>query len=229
MRKFSYTQATYGDRVFINIDFIRKFLDSIVVWGRGKKFIFACHNSDKPFNLYWLNKLRPYALRIYTINCAIQDPIVTAIPIGFGDWSINVIPTIPIFGLRTIEILAGFLVKTNPKAREPCLNSMKLDSRAITDMITPTEEYYKRLCISKYVVCPEGQGHDTHRVYESLYFGAIPILLKPSVLADLYKDMPILWVDSWDSIELDWDTDKKKLDSWVENNPMWHSINVINP
>ena len=224
LRRFSYTQARHGDRVFINIDYIDTFLSSIVVWGiRGKKFVIACQNSDTEFNHIWLARLRPYALHIYTINCVIQDPMITTIPIGFGDWSLNIIPAIHVSNPRSIDILAGFLVKTNSKAREPCLESMKRDIRAITDLTKTKQEYYERLSISKYVVCPEGQGHDTHRIYESIYFGAIPILLKPSVLAHLYKDMPIRWVDSWDSIELNWETDKAKLDRWCSVNIGWES------
>jgi hypothetical protein len=228
LRRFSYTQARYGDRVFINIDFIRIFLSSIIQWGiRGKKFIIACQNSDTQFNHTWLARLRPYALHIYTINSVIQDPMITTIPIGFGDWSLDIIPDIKASAPRTIEILAGFIVSTNPRARQPCLESMQKDPRALTDITKTKQEYYERLCITKYVVCPEGQGHDTHRVYESIYFGAVPILLKPSVLAHLYKDMPIRWVDSWDSIELNWESDKKQLDEWVEKNPSWYSEKLI--
>lgn len=214
--------------MFINIDFISAFLSTIIQWGiRGKKFVIACQNADTEFNSVWLARLRPYALHIYTINCVIQDPMVTTIPIGFGDWSLDIIPSIKLSAPRTIEILAGFLVKTNPKARELCLDSMKRDSRAITDLTQTKQEYYKRLCVSKYVVCPEGQGHDTHRIYEAIHFGAIPILLKPSVLAHLYTNMPIYWVDSWDSIKLDWETHKKQLDDWCAANPTWYSRLLI--
>lgn len=214
--------------MFVNIDYINAFLSNIIQWGiRGKKFVIACQNADTEFNMGWLVKLRPYALHIYSINCVVQDPMVTTIPIGFGDWSLDIIPSIRVSAPRTIEILAGFLVKTNPKARDLCLASMKRDPRAITDLTKTKQEYYERLCISKYVVCPEGQGHDTHRVYESIYFGAVPIVLKPSVLAHLYKDMPICWVDSWDSIELNWEKDKTNLDRWVAENPEWKTRNLV--
>lgn len=214
--------------MFVNIDYIKAFLSAIIQWGiLGKKFVIACQNADTEFNSTWLARLRPYALHIYTINCVIQDPMVTTIPIGFGDWSLDIIPSIRVSSPRTIEILAGFLTRTNPRAREPCLESMKRDSRAITDITKTRQEYYERLCISKYVVCPEGQGHDTHRIYEAIHFGAIPILLKPSVLSHLYKDMPIRWVDSWNSIELNWEADKKQLDDWVVANSNWSSMPLI--
>ena len=226
LRQFNYTHAQHGDTVFINIDFIANFTQKFLM-GHAKKFVIACQNSDKEFNLQWLERLRPYALHIYSINCVIQDPMITTVPIGFGDWSLDSIPSIQRGGSRTIEILAGFRIRTNPKVRQACLNSMQKDPRALTEITQTRKEYYERLSISKYVVCPEGEGHDTHRVYESIYFGAIPILLKPSVLAHLYKDMPIYWVDSWDSIKLDWETHKKQLDDWCAANPNWYSRLLI--
>ena len=149
--------------------------------------------------------------------------MITTIPLGFGDWSLDIIPTIQVSEPRTIEILAGFLVNTNIIARQPCLDAMLKDLRAVTDLTETREEYYHRLCVTKYVVCPEGEGHDTHRVYESIYFGAVPILKNPSSLAHLYKGMPIKWVDSWEGIDLDWDADKAKLDGWVAENVGWES------
>jgi hypothetical protein len=221
-------QAKHGDRVFVNIDCIGRFLQAFLIWGvQGKKFVIACQNADTEFNRYWLQKLKPHALHIYTINCVIEDPMITTIPLGFGDWSLDIIPTIQVSEPRTIEILAGFLVRTNPLARQTCLDAMKKDPRAITDLTTKREEYYQRLAITKYAVCPEGTGHDTHRVYESIYFGAVPILLRSSQLTHLYKDMPIKWVDSWESLDLDWDADKAKLDLWVAENPGWATRALI--
>ena len=228
LRPFSYMQARHGDRVFVNIDFIERFIGAFIMWGhQGKKFVIACQNADTEFNRYWLQKLRPHALHIYTINCVIQDPMVTTIPLGFGDWSLDIIPSMRVFEPRTIEILAGFLVRTNPIARQPCLDSMQKDTRALISLTKTRDEYYRRLAISKYVVCPEGTGHDTHRVYESIYFGAVPILLRTSQLTHLYKGMPIKWVDSWVSLELDWDTDKAKLDAWIAENPGWATRKLI--
>lgn len=222
MRKFSYMQAKHGDRVFINIDFITMFLSGMPKLS-AKKFVIACQNADTEFNLRWLERLRPYALHIYSINCVIQDPIVTTIPIGFGDWSLDIIPNIKFESDRSIEILAGFLVKTNPGVRQPCVEIMLRDPRARTDLTLTRQHYYQRLCMTKYVVCPEGQGHDTHRIYESIYFGAVPILVHGNPLTHMYErlELPIKWVDSWSSIVLDWETDKANLDSWVSKNPNW--------
>ena len=38
------------------------------------------------------------------------------------------------------------------------------------------EEYERDLLTSNFVLCPEGNGIDTHRVWEALYSGSIPIV-----------------------------------------------------
>lgn len=229
--QFSYMLAKHGDRVFINLDFVQNFLRHFVLWGPRKKFILVCQNSDRPFNESRLAQLAPYALHIYSINCVVQHPMVTAIPIGFGDWSIDFLPSHPRPDVsRDIELLAGFKVETNPGKRQPCLDAMNKDPRALTGLTTSRPEFYDRLWRSKYVVCPEGEGHDTHRLYESLYFGAVPVLLRGNPLTHMYErlQLPIKWVDSWESIDTThWKDDKHRLEEWVSRNPDWFGRTYI--
>lgn len=51
----------------------------------------------------------------------------------------------------------------------------------------------------QYVLCPRGNGIDTHRLWETLYLGRIPIV-KREINTDFYSDLPILVVDSWDEV-----------------------------
>jgi hypothetical protein len=61
-------------------------------------------------------------------------------------------------------------------------------------------DYYILLKQSKFVICPPGAGVDTHRVYESLIFGAIPII-KTSFLDPMYKKLGGCWiVNDWSDV-----------------------------
>ena len=212
--------ARNGDAVFLNLDYLPNFTRQFTL-GIRKRFILVCQNSDQEFNARHLHTLRPYALHIYTINCVIQDPMVTTLPIAFGDWSLSVIPAISQDPCeRTIPIFAAFLVSTNPGARQPCKDAMQKDPRARVTHVDRTE-YYETLKTSQYVVCPEGTGHDTHRIYESLYFGAIPIVLSPNPLDHLYEGWPLKRVTSWENMELNYEEDKLNLDLWLTQNPRW--------
>ena len=74
-------------------------------------------------------------------------------------------------------------------------------------------------------MAPRGAGIDTHRLYESLLFGVIPIV-KSSELDDLYQQFPIIIVDKWEDITYEflienYEENLKKYFEWFENNKDW--------
>jgi hypothetical protein len=64
-------------------------------------------------------------------------------------------------------------------------------------------EYYQFLRTIKnfkFVLCPIGNAVDCHRNWEVLYLGRVPVMKKHPYLQELYKDYPVLFVDSYDDI-----------------------------
>ena len=59
--------------------------------------------------------------------------------------------------------------------------------------------YIDNIYNHKFVLCPRGNGIDTHRIWESLYLRTIPIV-KRCVAMKQFENLPILWIDSWDEI-----------------------------
>lgn len=79
---------------------------------------------------------------------------------------------------------------------------------------------------SKFVLCPRGNGIDTHRFWETLYMGSIPIV-KRDILYESFTDLPILIVDDWKELTAEylenkyseitskeWNYDKLKISYW---------------
>ena len=64
----------------------------------------------------------------------------------------------------------------------------------------PFEEYISNMHTYKFCVCCNGRGIDTHRVYEAIHCGTIPIVLT-SHYDTFYSDLPVLIVNSWDEID----------------------------
>jgi hypothetical protein len=58
------------------------------------------------------------------------------------------------------------------------------------------DEYIDNVYNHKFVLCPEGNGMDTHRTWETLYMGSIPIE-KRNLNNRFYTDLPICFVDDW--------------------------------
>jgi hypothetical protein len=50
-----------------------------------------------------------------------------------------------------------------------------------------------------FVLCPRGNGVDTHRLWETLYMGSIPIVRRHVAMEDFY-DMPICFIDDWNEV-----------------------------
>lgn len=60
------------------------------------------------------------------------------------------------------------------------------------------KDYSKELHSHKYVLCPDGNGIDTHRLWEALYAGAIPVVSKNSWSDSLIQlEIPLIQTDSW--------------------------------
>jgi len=64
------------------------------------------------------------------------------------------------------------------------------------------DNYLHNICNHKFVLCPAGNGIDTHRTWEVLYVGSIPIE-KRNRNNRFYVDLPICFVDSWSDITED--------------------------
>lgn len=193
---FRYADAATGDWVFVNGDYLSRFLTAIPFRGT-KRFVVVIHNTDRPFGQAEMDALRPHILRIYAINTTIQHPRLTTIPLGFVDRQLPFLETFqPTSGDRPYEVYVNFTPGTNSPKRNACLDAFKDDPRVVVRTGLSVPEYYADLCKSRFVLCPEGTGIDTHRVYESLLCGATPVVLRNS-LSHLYAKLPVCIVDSW--------------------------------
>jgi hypothetical protein len=199
MPQFSSSSARSGDWVFLNGDYLNDFLARIPII-HLKKFTVIVHNSDKTFGPSELQRMLRVASKIYAINTTVQHPQLKTIPIGFAD------PQLPFLSSfvspapnteRPIEIYGNFTARTNHQARGLCAFVFHDNPKVVMSQWKPVPEYYADLCKSKFVLCPEGTGPDTHRVYESLLCGATPVVLRNS-LSHLYEKLPVCIVDRWE-------------------------------
>ena len=61
------------------------------------------------------------------------------------------------------------------------------------------DEYLDNIYNHKFVICPEGNGIDTHRIWECLYMGSIPIAER-NINNKFYDLLPILTVSNWEDV-----------------------------
>jgi len=195
-RPFMHWGSRQGDWVFINGDYLDQFLR--IRLATPKRFNLIIHNTDKPLDADRLQRTLPRALHVYAVNTTVRHPQLTTIPLGFADRDLGIISTIIPSSERSIEIYSNFSKHTNPKARAECLIAFEGNPRVVRKEPggRSQAEYYDDLCHSKFVLCPEGTGIDTHRIYEALLCGATPVVLH-STLDHLYEKLPICILNSW--------------------------------
>jgi hypothetical protein len=130
------------------------------------------------------------------------------------------------------SVLMSFNAQTASTYRES-VYSMFSDRADVTSIkldytIAGRLAYLQSIRKHSFVLCPRGNGRDTHRLWETLYLGAIPIVKRRDLPEDLLSDFPIWIVNSWSEaldpnaraiardnlLRRDWDENRLRQSYW---------------
>ncbi len=103
----------------------------------------------------------------------------------------------------TARYSARFSTNTNPKVRVPLYHFLNQSFGPIdnTDFSEKGRiSYLRDLRESNFVICPEGNGTDTHRIWETLYMGGFPVLLNNDDLSPLLSGLPVVILSKWSQL-----------------------------
>lgn len=84
----------------------------------------------------------------------------------------------------------------NRKIIRDTLVNKKFITFKTSDAIT----YFKDIGRYKFVICPEGNGIDTHRLWETIYSKGIPIVEDNPQMREKCKGLPILWTTDYSEL-----------------------------
>jgi hypothetical protein len=173
------------------------------------RFILITHNSDENIvethNILLSTKL----IHWYTQNLCIQHDKISPIPIGIANnmWkngidvyrqNFNNLSGIHL--LKTGDICMNFNLHTNFNKRNECYEILKNNIPFLQSI--DMDSHLRRLSAYKYCICPEGNGVDTHRLWEALYMQSIPIVLNSDFIQIIKKHInpPLIILESWSDI-----------------------------
>lgn len=158
----------------------------------------------------------------YTINANITHKKITPIPLGLQNlhwrWDGNIQSDPATYDHyrsddKEFNVLASFSVHNNWHERRTCLESARqlIPDDLIIRMFTSenrrddgfVRKYFEVASKCRMVLCPWGAGSDTHRLWETLYLGSIPITRMCPSYRD-FKDYPIIFIDSWENLSMDY-------------------------
>lgn len=173
------------------------------------KFILVTHNSD--FNIEEseevLHILNNNNLdKWYAQNLCFEHPKLKFIPIGIANnqWEhgkLDIFKDKNLYYYNKINnVYFNFNIHTNTDKRNICFNILKNKLEWLNN-VSPQENII-RLNEYKFCICPEGNGVDTHRLWEALYLKTIPIVIKNEFTNILKKNgIPIIILNSWDEFD----------------------------
>jgi hypothetical protein len=222
--------------IFCPSDKLQKLFDDYA--GKISAKVILCSNSD--FEFHALPSNIPYSVRqLFLQNSFISNhDLVTTLPIGIENirWGINGFPKFmnnhTLWGQRTNKILVGPLGLTHQLRYQVRQDfHLSIDPIEFIDRRYSPSVYSKLMQSYRYVAAVRGNGVDTHRHWEALYRGVIPIVMSDQWTAGLSElKLPFLEVTSWNTKELktltgmniDRTFDPKKLPSlWW---PFWKEL-----
>jgi hypothetical protein len=168
-------------------------------------------NGDKvPADSYYRDLTR-LCDKVFSVNVGDHLPNVIPIPLGIENQTKKRFGFLDDFllhqelvkqggelqGVREQMFLFSFSVRTNREKRIEAIREAQQWGRFSKLRVSSNSAYRRALMSHRFVICPEGNGKDTHRVWEALYLGAIPIVRKGSLAESITSGLPIWEVNEW--------------------------------
>ena len=198
----------------------------------SNKFIIVSHNSDVGIDN--IDNLPSNVIKWFSQNVNCVDSRLESLPIGLENnrWFPEIQKQQKIENKLYTDkknynlVYMNHNIHTNVKKRLEAFNILSDKNFVTTQNGQNYENYIDNIYNHKFVICPEGNGIDTHRKWETLYLKSIPIE-KNCINSSFYTDLPICLVDDWSEVteyflekEYDrikntkWNFDKLNMNFW---------------
>ena len=145
--------------------------------------------------------------RIFLNNLNLSDSRFHYLPMGRDFRSIDVFKNRQPVSDKSTLCYCNFSVNTHP-ARQQVLEMVEDKSFIVKQHLgqflnysVTREEFFDALGASKFCICPRGNAYDTFRMWDALYSGTIPIVVREAVFHKLLDDLPILFLNSYDDFK----------------------------
>jgi hypothetical protein len=177
-------------------------------------------HSDYPLTVALHDRYKTECRTWFSTNVVYEHPDVHPIPLGitndcadssvhriYGnlDIMLDVLQEARPPALRPVYM--NFNVGTYPTERQRVWNLFKDVPWVSKGIHAPSmngrKSFLREIRAHKFVLCPRGNGIDTHRLWETLYMGSIPIVVRHPALRD-FMDLPIAWIDDWSDVTPEW-------------------------
>lgn len=185
------------------------------------KYVLITHMSDQLINKVRFEKKPDCVKKWFAENTVYNHSDLISIPLGlenhrgsckggFTDhkWIVNNVERLRRLP-KSFSLYCNWCSYSNKSLRNLARTARKIALRQLRILVDikmrindklPFSEYCEEMARYKFVICPRGNGIDTHRVWETLYVGCIPIVIKHRIYQDY--TLPIIQVNDWTEVTL---------------------------
>ncbi len=217
-----------GDTLFLKTDlldiFFNNFHNQI-----NENYILITHNSDREINKKEFSFLDDKIIHWFTQNLCIENnDKISALPIGLENKRYMNNPNYLVFKrkefqeIKNVKIMCAINPNTN-RERKDILKMIKDNKKIDNNLFKSHKDYIVNLSKHHFNICPPGNGADTHRFWETLLLGVIPIVVLTTHTQN-FKNLgvPALYLREWNQLNL---LDEEYLKSFYLNTISKYSLN----
>jgi hypothetical protein len=199
--------------IFVYSHELDPFLERVWPHLDGGPYVLISHNSDYGLDasrLPWVDAAGDRLRGWFAQNLEVRHPKLSPLPIGIANsmWRHGDVATLhramrrQVGRPREAALFAGFNPKTHPE-RAAVWQVLRERFELSDEPPKPRRfgSYLADLGRHRFCVCPRGNGADTHRLWECLYLGIVPVAQR-SVHTELWEErgLPVLLVNAWEEL-----------------------------
>ena len=234
-RFLQHTQIEQAKTLFCPSHLLEEFLSIYGDRIAGRVLIIG--NSDRDFESFEL-PLPPSIKTVLIQNLGFKSDSLRVLPIGIENRRLDFNGRPENFNVKYVfkekvnRVLIGPFAQSHPERN--FINEFKdydADKLEINQERLSPHEYAEISSNFKFIACPRGNGIDTHRFWESLYRGSIPIVKVSDWSQNLTPlNLPFVEIDNWNKENLQDVVENSKIGSfnpidiealWI---PFWKAI-----
>jgi hypothetical protein len=192
-------------RIFCYSHCLREFMQILPLLQND--FTLLSHNEDTNIDDSYLALAdHPKLLFWHAQNVMFNHPKLGGLPIGIANsmWphgNQEILSHVVGKKLeKTNSVFFNFSIWTNRAERTACAEALHYLPWQPMQEFQP---YLETLATYKYAISPPGNGIDCHRIWECIYLGVIPVVLRSTFTERLNRIFPCVLLDKWSDFNVD--------------------------
>lgn len=198
-----------GSVIFCNTDFVDLFFNFLNKNKNLQSLRLLTCQSDQKINRNLYRKKPDIITDWFTVNTKLNKKNLTPFPFGIANAKYDKNVTYEdIFNFkeskqnRLEKLYINFNLNTNYFHRFKAKKNLSKSKLSEIEIDLSFKKYLDSIHNYKFILCPWGNGYDTHRFWEVIYSGGIPVTKKNNSY-EKFNQFPIILLNKYDVLEFE--------------------------